>query len=70
MLGDTSWHKDRAFISEVFRLEYLGFELVGEDFHQVFFREIEIGEFDVEPCVLDLCRCRDEWIARIVATAG
>jgi transposase InsO family protein len=46
--GDISWHKDRVFISEVFRFEDLGFELVAEDFYRVFFREIEIGEFDVE----------------------
>lgn len=46
--GDISWHKDRVFISEVFRFEDLGFELVAEDFYKVFFRDIEIGEFDVE----------------------
>lgn len=46
--GDISWHKGRVFISEVFRFEDLGFELVAEDFYKVFFREVEIGEFDVE----------------------
>jgi hypothetical protein len=46
--GDISWHKDRVFISEVFRFEDLGFELVAEDFYKVFFREVELGEFDVE----------------------
>jgi hypothetical protein len=46
--GDISWHKDRVFISEVFRFEDLGLELVAEDFYKVFFREIEIGKFDVE----------------------
>jgi transposase InsO family protein len=46
--GDVSWHKGRVFISEVFRFEDLGFELVAEDFYKVFFREIEIGGFDVE----------------------
>ncbi len=46
--GDISWHKDRVFISEVFRFENLGLELVAEDFYKVFFREVEIGEFDVE----------------------
>ena len=46
--GDISWHKDRVFISEVFRFEDLGFEMVGEDFYKVFFRDLEIGEFDVE----------------------
>lgn len=29
--GDISWHKDRVFISEVFRFENLGLELVAED---------------------------------------
>ena len=46
--GDISWHKDRVFISEVFRFEDLGFEMVAEDFYRVFFRDLEIGEFDVE----------------------
>jgi hypothetical protein len=46
--GDISWHKDRVFISEVFRFEDLGFEMVGEHFYKVFFRDREIGELDVE----------------------
>jgi hypothetical protein len=47
--GDISWHKDRVFISEVFRFEDLGFELVvAENFYKVFFRDMELGEFDVE----------------------
>jgi len=46
--GDISWHKDRVFISEVLRFEDLGFELVAEDFYKVFFRNLEIGEFDAE----------------------
>jgi hypothetical protein len=46
--GDTSWHKDRAFISKVLRFEDLGFELVAEEFYNVFFRDLEIGEFDAE----------------------
>ena len=46
--GDISWHKDRVFISEVFRFEDLGLELVAEASYKVYFREIEIGEFDVE----------------------
>jgi hypothetical protein len=46
--GDIGWHKDRVFISEVFRFEDLGFEMVVEDFYRVFFRDLEIGEFDVE----------------------
>jgi hypothetical protein len=47
-IGDISWHKDRVFISEVCRFEDLGFELVAEDLYKVFFRDIEIGEFDVQ----------------------
>jgi hypothetical protein len=46
--GDISWHKARVFISEVFRFEILGFEQVQEDFYKVYFRDVEIGEFDVE----------------------
>ena len=46
--GDISWHKGRVFISEVFRFEVLGFELADEDFYKVFFRNVEIGEFDGE----------------------
>ena len=37
--GDISWHKGRVFISEVFRFEDLGFEMIGEDVYRVFFRE-------------------------------
>jgi len=36
------------FISEVFRFEILGFEQVDEDFYRVYFRDVEIGEFDAE----------------------
>jgi len=43
-----AWHKDRVFISEVFRFEILGFEQVQEDFYKVYFRDLEIGEFDAE----------------------
>jgi hypothetical protein len=46
--GDISWHKRRVFISEVFRFEVLGFEQVGADFYKVYFRDVEIGEFDAE----------------------
>ena len=54
--GDISWHKGRVFISEVFRFEDLGFELVAEAFYKVFFREIEIGEFDIEALRFRLLR--------------
>ena len=30
------------------RSKDLGFEMVAEDFYKVFFREVELGEFDVE----------------------
>jgi hypothetical protein len=46
--GDISWHKTRIFISEVFRFEELAFELVTPEFYRVFFREMEIGELNVE----------------------
>jgi transposase InsO family protein len=46
--GDISWHKGRVFVSEVFRFETLGFEQVDEDFYKVYFRDVEIGEFDAE----------------------
>jgi hypothetical protein len=46
--GDISWHKNRVFISEVFRFEVLGFEQVDEDYYKVHFRDVEIGEFDAE----------------------
>jgi len=42
--GDVSWHKNRIFISEVFRFEELGFELNTLGFYRVFFRNLEIGE--------------------------
>ena len=44
--GDISWHKDRVFISDVFRFELLGFEQL--DFYKVYFRDVEIDEFDAE----------------------
>jgi hypothetical protein len=46
--GDISWHKNRIFISEVFRFEELGFELITPGFYRVFFRDMEIGELNVE----------------------
>ena len=46
--GDISWHKNRIFISEVFRFEELGFELIIPGFHRVFFRDMEIGELNAE----------------------
>ncbi len=46
--GDISWHKTRIFISEVFRFEELAFELVAPDFYRVLFRDMEIGELNVE----------------------
>jgi hypothetical protein len=46
--GDISWHRDTVFISEVFRFENLGFELIAEGFYKVFFREVQMGELDAE----------------------
>jgi transposase InsO family protein len=46
--GDISWHKDRVFISEVFRFEEVGLEEVEDRIYKVFFRQVEIGEFDAE----------------------
>jgi hypothetical protein len=36
------------FISEVFRFEELAFELITPGFYRVFFRDMEIGELNVE----------------------
>lgn len=44
--GDISWHKGRAFISEVLRNEEIGFEQMDEDVYRVFFCNIELGEFN------------------------
>lgn len=46
--GDISWHKNRVFISEVFRFEELAFELISPGLYRVFFRDMEIGELNVE----------------------
>jgi hypothetical protein len=46
--GEISWHKGRVFISEVFRFEILGLEQVEEHSYKVYFRDVEIGEFDAE----------------------
>jgi hypothetical protein len=46
--GEISCNKGRVFISEVFRFEVLGIEQVEEDFYKVYFRDVEIGEFDAE----------------------
>ena len=46
--GDISWHKNRVFISEVFRFEELGVELITPGLYRVFFRDMEIGEFSSE----------------------
>ena len=46
--GDISWHKNRIFISEVFRFEKLTLELIPPGFYRVFFRKMNIGEFNAE----------------------
>lgn len=46
--GDISWHKNRIFISEVFRFEELAFDLSTPGFYRVYFRDLEIGELNAE----------------------
>ena len=46
--GDKSWHKNRVFISEVFRFEELGVDLIRPGLYRVFFGDMNIGEFDSE----------------------
>jgi hypothetical protein len=46
--GDISWHKNRVFISEVFRFEEFGVELITPRLYRVFFRDMEIGELNSE----------------------
>jgi transposase InsO family protein len=46
--GDISWHKNRIFISEAFRFEELGVELITPGLYRVFFRDMEIGELNSE----------------------
>ncbi len=46
--GDISWHKNRIFISEVFRFEELGLEMLRQGLYRVFFRDMEIGELNAE----------------------
>jgi hypothetical protein len=46
--GDISWHKNRVFISEVFRFEELGVELIIPGLYRIFFRDMEIGELNSE----------------------
>jgi hypothetical protein len=38
-----NWHTGRVFISEVFRFEDPGFEMIGGNFDRVCFRGREIG---------------------------
>ena len=44
--GDISWHKERVFVSEVFRNEEIGLEQMDEYVHRVFFCNTELGEFN------------------------
>lgn len=46
--GDIGWHESRAVISQAFRFEKLGFEEVQENFCRDLFRDVEIGEIEVE----------------------
>jgi hypothetical protein len=45
---NDSISKFSRIVSEVFRFEVLGFEQVDEYFYNVYFRDVEIGEFDAE----------------------
>jgi hypothetical protein len=38
----------QCLISKVFRFEVLGFDQIDQDFYKVYFRDVEIGEFDAE----------------------
>jgi hypothetical protein len=59
--GDISWHRDRVFVSEVFRFEDLGFELVAEGFYKVCSSAISKSESSMlRVYVSGLCRCDDE----------
>jgi hypothetical protein len=46
--GDISWHKNRVFISEVFRSEELAFELITPGIYRAFYRDMEIRELNAE----------------------
>ena len=54
--GDISWHKNRVFISEVFRFEELAFELITPEFYRDYFRNMEIGELNAEELRLRAAR--------------
>lgn len=45
--GDISWHKNRVFISEVFRGQDIALEKVEDNFYRVYFCSLEVGVFDV-----------------------
>ena len=65
--GDISWHKNRIFISEVFRFEELAFELITPGFYRVFFRDMEIGELNVRRASLQSCAkgCLSLWMSAL-----
>ena len=65
--GDISWHKNRVFISEVFRFEELAFELITPGFYRAFFRDMEIGELNLEELRLELHGEWSEFAAECVA---
>jgi hypothetical protein len=54
--GDISWHKNRIFISEVFRFEELGVELITSRLYRVFFRDMEIGQLNSEELLFRAAR--------------
>lgn len=68
--GDISWHKDRVFISEVFRFEELGFELVADASTRFSSASSRSESSTLKLCVLGLCRCCDEMPPRTVGISG
>jgi len=44
--GDMSWKHGRVFVSEVFRGEEIGLELMEEGIYRTFFCDLEVGQFD------------------------
>ena len=58
--GHISWHKDRAFISEVFRFEELGFELVAEGFYKVSSVRSRSENSTLKPCDSGRCTYPDD----------
>ena len=54
-MATSAGTRHRIFISEVFRFEELAFELITPGFYRVFFRDMEIGEFNCGRASLQSC---------------